>query len=117
MEPVRYPLQVVTFLDILGFGSIIESEGPTTILKYYATLHETASFSGLGTKELGLRFFSFSDTCIRTIPVINVEGRPNTYGILFHELSDIVSIQCRMIWNHAVMVRGAVTMDEEGGRC
>jgi len=105
----QYSVQVVTLIDILGFESIVNKTKPITIQKYYKTLRRIGGFEdGRNTTEQ--KFLNFSDTCVRTTPLVQSDGTGNVFGILWHELMDIVHLQSHMILEHNVFLRGAVTL-------
>ena len=56
-----------------------------------------------------MRFSSFSDLIVRSIPVDSSANYQMPHGILFHELLDLIHIQINLL-NRGVLIRGGVTV-------
>ena len=118
METIKYSQQVVTLIDILGFKNVIMKTSPENILEYYETLRNVGGFEtlrkifGAESKlfETEQKFLNFSDTCVRTTPLVQSDGRTNDFGILWHELMAVAHLQADMIWKHNILLRGAITI-------
>lgn len=96
---------LVTFVDILGFKDIVEKKEPEDILKI---LEKVKHFNGSGCEvgdETEARTVQFSDSIIRVRPF----GPEHDYGVLYHELSDLVFLQGELI-HQGVFIRGGIAM-------
>jgi hypothetical protein len=102
----------LTFMDVLGFGSLVEKEtNPDKIAKILSTLTDWAK-PGAETAEMyEIDFLTFSDSTIRSIH-INIEtNKKHRSGIFFHELLDLVFAQAYMV-DKGYFVRGGVTVGD-----
>lgn len=97
---------VITFIDILGFKEIIKKSKAEDVLNI---LKKVRSFSGFDDEwsenDCLPKVIQFSDSIIRIRP-LNSEFR---YGVLFHELNDLVLMQGGLAENK-ILVRGGVTI-------
>lgn len=96
---------LVTFVDILGFKDIVGKEEPENILEI---LKQVSCFNSSDCEVSGeteARAVQFSDSIIRVRPV----GPEHDYGVLFHEVNDLVCLQGELI-HQGVLIRGGVAI-------
>ena len=106
-----YTESVVTFLDILGFGSLVSDEEQfEKIERTLNRLQEWTQFEEFQTEGFEQRATNFSDCCVRSTPIVKSTGESNSFGILAHEILDLVHAQLNLIGMESVLRRGAVTV-------
>lgn len=106
-----YTESVVTFLDILGFGSMVSDEEQfDKIARTLNRLQEWTQFEDFQTEGFEQRATNFSDCCVRSTPIVKSTGESNSFGILSHEILDLVHAQLNLIGTESVLLRGAVTV-------
>jgi len=106
-----YTESVVTFLDILGFGSLVSDEEQfEKIERTLNRLQEWTQFEEFQTEGFEQRATNFSDCCVRSTPIVKSTGESNSFGILAHEILDLVHAQLNLIGMESVLLRGAVTV-------
>lgn len=106
--PVYRPA-VVTFLDILGFSSLVKNgtaEEVAQVLKTLRRFAESKQFKE--PDDTDALSFSFSD-CIVRIRFLDGVNQQHPIGHLFHEILDLIHIQGELIL-HRILVRGGMTM-------
>ncbi|MEF2253391.1 hypothetical protein V4D00_23745 [Ralstonia solanacearum] len=107
-----YREAVVTFVDILGFKQLIDSNtfeevaNKLTTVRRLSGYDETQSGEGFEPKIL-----QFSDSIIRVRPLDSVANVESRYGLMFYEMLDLVHMQGELI-NHGVCVRGGVSLGQ-----
>lgn len=107
---VKYNTSIISFLDILGFGSIVDStHSADEVFKILETFKYQAQPNKELAKEYELKFTNFSDTVIRTTPIFSETNKEFRSGILFHELLDLIHIQSELICD-GIFIRGGVTI-------
>ena len=102
---VEYTRSIVTYLDILGFRELIETKTAGEISRILRILTESVKPDGISSSQ-GLRFTEFSDTVIRSVPLV----RRYPHNFIF-ELRSILYAQIALI-PQSVLVRGAVTIGD-----
>jgi hypothetical protein len=110
MSKHSYENAIISFLDILGFGSIVLNSAYEEVRK---TLNAIEYFSKPQKYFDAKDFYKpivhiFSDTIIRIRPVERKDNRKYRIGLLFHELLDLLHIQGELI-GHGALLRGAVS--------
>lgn len=108
---VKYNTSIISFLDILGFGSIVDN---THSADEVFKILETFKYQTQPDKDLSkiyeLKFTNFSDTVIRTTPIFSETNKEFRVGILFCELLDLIHIQSDLIYKEGIFIRGGVTI-------
>jgi len=108
-----YTESVVTFIDILGFGSMVSDRSRhDTIDNILSRLKERTQFEQYQTEGNQQRFTNFSDCCVRSTPIVRTDGEWNGFGILAHEILTIVHAQMTLIMSEGVFLRGAITLGD-----
>ena len=109
---IAYENAIVTFLDILGFSSLVstssaeETANVLNAVEYFSD--PTIRFPEEGAEPNRAIVHIFSDTIVRVRPIERDDNRKFRTGILFQELYDLVHIQSELI-NHGVVLRGSVS--------
>lgn len=107
-----YREAVITFIDILGFKDIIQKSSADDVssmlekIKYFSDVNDSEDGEGYKPKVI-----QFSDSIIRIRPLDSKENEAYRYGILFHELNDLVLMQGSLAAN-GILVRGGVTVGD-----
>jgi len=109
-RPVYRPA-VVTFLDILGFSSLVKNGTAEEVAKVLSTLRRFAESKQFkepdDTDAISL---NFSD-CIIRIRFLDGINQQQPIGHLFHEILDLVHIQGELV-PHRILIRGGMTMGD-----
>lgn len=112
---MSYTQAVVTFVDILGFGSLVTSGDASKIEGVLNAIRQEVP-PNFGDSELSTmanqRFTNFSDCCVRSTPLVRRDGTINDWDILFHEIIELVHAQANLIRKQEVFLRGAITFGE-----
>lgn len=90
-RPVEYTRSIVSYLDILGFRQLVETRTAGAISRILRILTESVKPNVISKSE-GLRFTTFSDTVIRSVPV----ARHFPHNFIF-ELRSILYAQMALI--------------------
>ncbi len=104
-KPVRYTRAIISYLDILGFRELLETQSAGEISKILRILAESVEPDSIFKSEK-IQFTKYSDTVIRSIP----ESRHYPQNFLF-ELRSILHAQLALI-PRGITVRGAVTIGD-----
>lgn len=113
-ESTGYRDCVVTFIDILGFRSIVSRSSPDEVEEIVRLVQRHAgSDDKASAEELGLdledmpwtRTIFFSDSIVRVRPYDDVAHD----GSLFHELLDLVHAQGELVYR-GIFIRGGLTI-------
>ena len=112
----KYRESVVTFLDILGFGEIVDTKSDVEIFEIMQSLKKSARPDELSDDHGDndqwaddISFVSFSDCVVR---VRRLDGRVNAevrVGHLFHEVWSLAMLQIDML-QRGIFLRGGVTL-------
>jgi hypothetical protein len=108
-EVAMYEWAVISFIDILGFRSLVESSPPEMVS---AALGSLEAFTGVGkTSEHDhlLRVFSFSDSIIRIRAIRPYAAKSHPIGLRFYEILDLLHAQALLI-DSGHLIRGGVTL-------
>ncbi len=109
---IQYNISIISFFDILGFTDIINKyRSPGQVIDILKTLEYQAKPNKKLASMYGLKLSNFSDTVVRTTNILSNLNRKHQVRILFHELMDLIRIQCKLIEGN-VFIRGCVTLDE-----
>lgn len=109
----QYELRVITWIDILGFGAYIQSDTSAAMVKKALDLvKEAANYKPPARKVFRQRFTNFSDTIVRTTPILRARNQINDFGLLFYEALAMVYLQSWLIDNHKLLIRGCLTIGE-----
>lgn len=107
-----YRQAVITFIDILGFKHLISTGTFEEISKKLNTIRR---LSNVDEQEDGESFkpkvIQFSDSIIRIRPLDSKANNESRYGLMFHEMLDLVHMQGELV-NHGIFVRGGVSIGE-----
>jgi hypothetical protein len=102
-----YTHGIVTFLDMLGFGAIVENGAPPDEILAMLEAVKKAAFQDADAKRiLRIEYLCISDCMIRSLEISHPQKVPAPE--LQQELLDLVHMQCELIWK-GYPVRGAVT--------
>lgn len=103
---------IVTFIDILGFKDIINKFSFEDVHKKLDTVR---FFSSVDDQQEGDGFepkiIQFSDSIIRIRPLDSSANKEFRYGLMFHEMLDLVRMQGELI-NNGIFVRGGVSIGD-----
>lgn len=106
-----YRRSLISFIDILGFRHLIAN---STFEQVSKKLAKVKHFSGTEDEDgdgLEPRVIQFSDSIIRIRPL---DGKANSefpYGMLFHELYDLVFLQGELV-KHGLCLRGGIAIGD-----
>ncbi|MNZ54777.1 hypothetical protein D3C78_726890 [compost metagenome] len=107
-----YRTAVITFIDLLGFKSIVNSCSYEEIRNKLETV---LKFSGFDKNEDGEglepKIIQFSDSIIRVRPLDSKSNSEFPYGLAFYEFLDLVHIQGALI-NHGICLRGGISLGQ-----
>ncbi len=114
-QVVSYRPSIVTFIDILGFRSIVANQSPHEIFQTVERVQQHAGYTdedlvsetSLDTEISWTRCVFFSDSVVRVRP-IDVEFHD---GSLFHELIDLVHAQGELA-HKGIFIRGGLTVGD-----
>lgn len=105
-----YRQAVITFVDILGFKHLINTETFEEVSKKLKIIRR---LSDVDDQQDGENFepkvIQFSDSIIRIRPLDSKANNESRYGLMFYEMLDLVHIQGELI-NHGICVRGGVSL-------
>lgn len=104
-----YQRAIVTFLDILGFGGIVDSANAETVKSILTSLRLATEPTEHYEKRDEIAFLTFSDCTIRAAYVDTKSNKKYSDGVLFYELLNLVHAQARLIQD-GYFLRGAVTI-------
>ena len=110
MRPRQYSEHVVTFIDILGFKELVKRESAESIGNMLGRLEKVTDSGEYERLVMGRRTIAFSDAIVRASALQTPSGDAARYGILFHELLNLVHAQVDLIVYHGVFLRGAVSI-------
>lgn len=103
---------IITFVDILGFKSLVNK---CSFEDISAKLKTVLHFSGFNGKEDGEgfepRIIQFSDSIIRIRPLDSKTNSEFPYGLAFFEFLDLVHMQGELI-NQGICLRGGVAIGD-----
>ncbi len=107
-----YKREVISLIDIIGFREMLNIESPPDILKCYEIIEESVGFTEDEMSMFEHSSFFYSDTFIRSIPIIRSDGQHNRTGILWNELYDLAHVQATLIWEGQAPLRGGITVGD-----
>jgi hypothetical protein len=102
---VKYTRSIVSYLDILGFGGLIETRRPGEISRILRILSESVRPEPIFKSEK-IKLTKFSDTVIRSMPATTHYPRD-----LVFELRSLLNAQIALI-SEGILIRGAVTVGD-----
>jgi hypothetical protein len=103
-SPAGYPLGVISYVDILGFRSIVENQTPNSVSRAIHRFQRSSDVHAESHTSM-----AFSDLIVR---VARLDGKPDhleTYRRICVEASDIAYAQWHMM-KKGYVVRGAITV-------
>lgn len=103
---MAYKRSVVTFLDVLGFRHIVESEKTPKITTMLDHLTQMAA-EPVGPAGEDTEVLSFSDSVVRVRPVES----SSVYDALLYEVQDIAAAQWSLL-EAGMLIRGGVTVGD-----
>ncbi|WP_296615803.1 hypothetical protein [Sphingomonas sp.] len=112
-DVVSYAFGLVTFVDILGFRSLIETADAPTIARAVRHLQRFSSSRDLYGQHFSapadpiVRAIAFSDSVVR----VRLFGREPSADTIMLELRDMVVAQCEMV-REGIFVRGGISAGE-----
>jgi len=108
---MKYEKAIVTFIDILGFKDLVKCKSSQEIHEILKILEQAATPGEQDKWLYAPETKVFSDSIIR-IRKINTKANIGLQiGILFHELSDLIDAQVKLICNNT-LIRGGVTFGD-----
>ncbi len=105
-----YRESITTFLDILGFRELINSNEASFILEVLKTLRTESQPSDDDSKRLEIKSIAFSDSIVRAVPIKSNGNLRFPNGLLYYELFQLAYVQSFLIFEYGVFLRGAVTI-------
>ena len=105
---VKYQPSIVTYLDILGFKSLVGQKTAGEISRILRIMKETVAPDPELAGVLASQVQYFSDLAVRVIPV---EVGSKGYGDVFGELLSLVHIQYALL-TEGILVRGGMTFGD-----
>lgn len=107
-----YRQAVITFIDILGFKHLISTGTFEEVSKKLKTIRRLSAVDDQADGEsFKPKVIQFSDSIIRIRPLDSEANKEYRYGLMFHEMLDLVHIQGELI-NHGICVRGGVSIGD-----
>ncbi len=107
-----YREAVITFIDILGFKELIASDNYDNVEKKLKVVHRLSGVNEQNENDgegFESRVIQFSDSIIRIRPLDSTANKKFRYGLMFHEMLDLVHLQGELI-NNDVCIRGGVSI-------
>ncbi len=105
---VQYDEALVTYLDILGFRELVQSETAGRISKTIRLVREALKPSHDRAKLYQMTYQNFSDLTVVSIPVLsagNLQFRP---GVLQSQIRRVANAQIDLL-REGIVLRGAIT--------
>lgn len=102
---VKYIRSIASYLDVLGFGELIDTKTPGQISRILRILAESVKPEPIFKSEK-IQFTKFSDTAIRSMPATTHFARN-----LAFELRSLLNAQIALI-SEGILIRGAVTVGD-----
>jgi hypothetical protein len=96
-KPLSYCTAVITYIDILGFQNLLDSETPGRLSKMLRLLREAHQPSPEIKKLDRIEFQAFSDLVVRYCPIDSPTNVSNPTGSLFSEILSLVYAQTELI--------------------
>jgi hypothetical protein len=108
---VTYRLELVTYLDILGFKAQIEQRTAGEISRILRRFKENARPDPETEKTYGATYRNFSDLSVRAVPLYTEANLTYRIGPLYSELLSLVHIQCALL-DEGILIRGGLTLGQ-----
>ena len=112
-EPVRYRRAVVTFLDILGFASLVKSGDADKVEHVLSAVRKYAipeSHDQMDNEEPTICSVAFSDSIVR-VRFLDGDNLRYPIGHVLSEINELSLIQGELI-SENIILRGALTIGE-----
>lgn len=107
---IAYNNSLVSFFDILGFKNIVEGNKEAAhIFNIVSHFKRHSSPDEELASLFKLKFTLFSDTVVRSVNLFPKENKEYPAEILFHELIDLIHIQCSLLHKN-ILIRGALSI-------
>lgn len=107
-----YKKSILTFIDILGFGSLVENEAdPGKIAEILSLLSASSKPDEETAKIFEIDYLTFSDSTVRSLHINSETNKKYHGGILFHELNELVHAQANMV-DKGQFIRGGITIGD-----
>ena len=112
-EDVKYEWSIVTFIDIIGFKALVESNEAADIHEMLGRLRRFQKLEEriVGKERSNLKFTYLSDTIVRSIELKRVAKENYRTGVIFHELIEVLHMQLDAIIS-GFLLRGGITIGE-----
>lgn len=108
---LSYQTAIISYVDILGFQNLLNSDSPGHISKIIRLLKE-AHVPSQEIKDLDrVEFQNFSDLVVRYTPIDTPANVQSPSGLLFSELLSLTYAQSRLV-SDGIILRGAVTVGQ-----
>lgn len=106
---IEYVPTLTTFVDILGYRELIRQKDPACIhgLLHKFRKHYTPNEKSKAMFEVDA--IAFSDSIVRSIPLLSEANKRHPTGLLYYELLDLAWIQGCLVYEDGVFLRGAIT--------
>ncbi len=114
MAHVQYEVSLVTYLDILGFKALIQTRRAGEISRIIRVVKEAVQPARFKTKLKAIpddQYVNFSDLSVIATPLEKARYNPPA-SQLFSQLLHLVHAQSRLIFDEAILIRGAVTIGD-----
>lgn len=107
-----YRQAVITFIDILGFKHLISTSTFEEVFRKLKTIRRLSDVDDHADGEsYEPKVIQFSDSIIRIRPLDSKVNQEFRYGLMFHEMLDLVHMQGELI-NHGIFIRGGVSIGD-----
>ncbi len=108
---MEYRESLFTFLDILGFRSVVEKRPASEVGTLLQRLRKEAKPDAELAKTLDMSFLTFSDCTVRAVPIVSEGNSHHPTGILFYELLNLAHCQYRLLMD-GYSLRGGMTVGD-----
>ena len=105
----KYTIALITYLDILGFRSLVTGRSASHIKAVLESLRQESMPDDDLAQLYSMKYFNFSDNVVRVTNLLARGNVTNPTGLLFHEVLGIVHMQARLA-TEGVLIRGSVTV-------
>jgi hypothetical protein len=108
---MKYRKSIVTFLDILGFKETVLSKPADEVHDRLTRLSSHAKPDKRNAKQFAMKFVTFSDCTVRSVPIETKNNIDYPLGLLFFEIMNLYFAQVGLLQD-GYFIRGALTIGD-----
>src|SRR2546425_2642144 len=105
----KYTIALITYLDILGFRSLVGGRSASHIKAVLESLRRESKPDNELAQLYSMKYFNFSDHVVRVTDLLARSNVEAPTGLLFHEVLGIVHMQAHLAID-GVLIRGSITV-------